>query len=106
MLRLLAAQLEALLSAKSRAMTESGAARPGDSQGRNLLQKHLGEILASQTSHPSIEKPCSMGRPSRRPTAIQAALRRRRAFGSAVLESMDAIKLDAVVYPSWNSPPH
>src|SRR5882672_6700950 len=69
----------ALLSAKSRAMTESGAARPGDSQGRNLLQKHLGEILASQTSHPSIEKPCSMGRPSRRPTAIQAALRRRRA---------------------------
>ena len=26
--------------------------------------------------------PCSMGRPSRRPTAIQAALRRRRAFGS------------------------
>ena len=69
----------ALLSAKSRAMTESGAAPPGDSQGRNLLQKHLGEILASQTSHPSIEKPCSMGRPSRRPTAIQAALRRRRA---------------------------
>src|SRR6516165_9195470 len=41
----------ALLSAKSRAMTESGAARPGDSQGRNLLQKHLREILASQTSH-------------------------------------------------------
>ena len=60
-------------------MTESGAARPGDSQGRNLLQKHLGEILASQTLHPSIEKPRSMGRPSRRPTAIQAALRRRRA---------------------------
>src|SRR5690348_16162727 len=27
----------ALLSAKSRAITESGAARPGDSQGRNLL---------------------------------------------------------------------
>jgi len=24
----------------------------------------------------------------------------------ALLESMDAIKLDAVVYPSWNSPPH
>src|SRR6266566_2752485 len=44
----------ALLSAKSRAMTESGAARPGDSQGRNLLQKNLGEILASQTLHSSI----------------------------------------------------
>jgi hypothetical protein len=51
-------------------MTESGAARPGDSQGRNLLQKHLGEILASQTSHPSIEKPCSIGGPSRRATHL------------------------------------
>jgi hypothetical protein len=60
-------------------MTESGAARLGDSQGRNLLRKHLGEIPASQTSHPSIEKPCSIGGPSRRPTAIKAALRRRRA---------------------------
>jgi hypothetical protein len=49
-------------------MTESGAARPGDSQGHNLLRKHLGEILASQTSHPSIEKPCSIGGPSRRHT--------------------------------------
>src|ERR1700731_1182723 len=29
----------ALLSAKSRAMTESGAACPGDSQGRNLLHE-------------------------------------------------------------------
>src|ERR1700745_919770 len=29
----------ALLSAKSRAMTASGAARPGDSQGRNLLHE-------------------------------------------------------------------
>jgi hypothetical protein len=31
-----------------------------------------------------------------------------RLFGHAraVLESMDAIKLDAVVYPSWNNPPH
>jgi hypothetical protein len=38
-------------------MTESGTARPGDSQGRNLFdEKPSGEILASQTSHPSIEK--------------------------------------------------
>src|SRR6516164_7447044 len=40
----------ALLSAKSRAMTESGAARPGDSQGRNLLHEkprgdpHLADV--------------------------------------------------------------
>jgi hypothetical protein len=29
-----------------------------------------------------------------------------RRLARAVLESMDAIKLDPVVYPSWNSPPH
>jgi len=50
-----------------------------------------------------------MGRPSSRPTAIQAALRPEesgRRLARAVLENMDAIKPDAVVYPSWNNPPH
>jgi hypothetical protein len=47
----------ALLSAKSRAMTKSAAARPSDSQGRNLLHEKPRESLASQTLHPSIEKP-------------------------------------------------
>ena len=55
------------------------------------------------------EAPCSMGRASRRATAIQAALRRRRA-GDACLrrcsKGMEATKLDAVVYPSWNNLPH
>src|SRR5205823_7142884 len=40
----------ALLSAKSRVMTESGAARPDDSQGRNLIHKErrprLGDDIA------------------------------------------------------------
>ena len=95
----------ALLSAKSRAMTESGAARPGDSQGHNLLQKHLGEILASQTSQPSTEKPCSMGRPSRRPTAIQAALRRRRA-GDVWLGRCSKVRLASSIadIDLWGSP--
>jgi len=31
------------------------------SQGRNLLHENLGEILASQTLHPSIEKPMING---------------------------------------------
>jgi hypothetical protein len=45
----------ALLSAKSRTMTESGAAHPGDNQGRNLFHENLGEILASRmlASRPS-----------------------------------------------------
>jgi hypothetical protein len=45
--------------------------------------KNLGEILASPTLTRGSGSPCSMGRPSRRPTAIEAALRRRRAAASA-----------------------
>jgi hypothetical protein len=99
----------ALLSAKSRAMIESGAACPGDSQGRNLLHENLGEILASQTLPPSIEKPMLDGHaeppPDRNPSCTAAEERGRR-LARAVLESMEGIKVDAVVYPSWNNPPH
>ena len=80
-----------------------------DSQARNLLQKHLREILASQTSHPSIEKPRLDGQaeppPDRNPSCIAAEERRRR-LARAVLESMEAIKVDAVIYPSSNNPLH
>jgi hypothetical protein len=55
-------------------MTESGAARPGDSQGRSLLRENLGEILTSQTLHPSIEKPMLNGQaappPDRNPSCV------------------------------------
>jgi hypothetical protein len=47
-----------------------------------------------------------MGRPSRRNASCVAAEETGRRLARAVLESMDAIKLDAVVYPSWNNPPH
>src|SRR6202011_929110 len=66
-------------AANYRFLNGSAASAVCPDRSREIRQKHLGEILASQTPHPSIEKPCSMGRPSRRPTAIQAALRRRRA---------------------------
>jgi len=79
------------------------------SQGRNLLHENLGEILASQTLHPSIEKPMINGQaelpPDRNPSCVAAEQSGRR-LARAVLESMDAIKPDAVVYPSWNNPPH
>jgi hypothetical protein len=73
------------------------------------FMKNLGEILASQTLHPSIEK-IMLDRqadppPDRNPSCVAAEESGRR-LARAVLESMDAIKLDAVVYPSWNSPPH
>src|SRR6516162_5766123 len=74
----------ALLSAKSRAMTESGAARPGDSQGHNLLQKHLGEILPSQTSQPSTENHARWaGRAATRPQSkLRCGGGERATFGS------------------------
>jgi hypothetical protein len=43
--------------------------------------------------------------PDRNPSCVAAEESGRR-LARPVLESMDAIKLDAVVYPSWNSPPH
>jgi len=43
--------------------------------------------------------------PDRNPICIAAEQRGRR-LARAVLESMEAIKVDAVVYPSWNNPPH
>jgi hypothetical protein len=89
-------------------MTKSAAARPSDSQGRNLLHEKPRESLASQTLHPSIEKPMLDGQaeppPDRNPSCVAAEESGRR-LARAVLESMDAIKLDAVVYPSWNDPP-
>ena len=42
------------------------------------FMKNLGEIFASQTLHPSIEKPLLDGQAEPPPGAIQAALRRRR----------------------------
>ncbi len=66
-------------------------------------------LLASQTLHPSIEKPMLDGQaeppPDRNPSCVAAEESGRR-LARAVLESMDTIKLDAVVYPSWNNPPH
>jgi hypothetical protein len=41
--------------------------------------------------------------PDRNPSCVAAEESGRR-LARAVLESMDAIKLDAVVYPSWNKP--
>jgi hypothetical protein len=64
------------------------------------FMKNLGEILASQTLHPSIEKPMLDGQaeppPDRNPSCVAAEESGRR-LARAALESMDAIKPDAVV---------
>jgi hypothetical protein len=72
------------------------------------FMKNLGEIFASQTLHPSIEKADARWAgeppPDRNPSCLAAEDSGRR-LARAVLKSMDAIKPDAVVYPSWNNPP-
>src|SRR5437660_12856152 len=71
----------ALLSAKSWAMTESGAARPGDSQGRNLLDK----------------KPRERSSPRRRLTQIAGKNRQRRDAGGQDWQGL-AYRLDPGTY--------
>jgi amidase len=78
------------------------------SLGPQAPVKNLAEILASQKFHPSIEKRMldaqSEPPPDRNPSCLAAEESGRR-LARAVLESMDAGKLDALVYPSWNNPP-
>src|SRR5207248_10814843 len=98
----------ALLSAKSRAMTESGAARPGDSQGRNLLhEKPRGDPRLADVAPVDREAHARWASraAARNPSCVAAEESGRRS-ARAVLESVDAINPDAVVYPSWNNPPH
>jgi|SRR6516162_3279955 len=61
----------------------------------NRFLASMGAMLDGQAEPP----------PDRNPSCVAAEESGRR-LARAVLESIDAIKLDAVVYPSWNSPPH
>jgi Asp-tRNA(Asn)/Glu-tRNA(Gln) amidotransferase A subunit family amidase len=78
------------------------------SLGPQAPVKNLGEILATQKFHPSIEKrmlDAQAEPPPDRNLSCVAAEESGRRLARAVLESMDASKLDALVYPSWNNPP-
>ena len=78
------------------------------SLGPQAPVKSLAEILASQKFHPSIEKRMLDAQaeppPDRNATCVAAEESGRR-LARAVLENMDAARLDALVYPSWNNPP-
>jgi amidase len=66
------------------------------------------EILASQKFHPSIEKrmldAAAEPAPDQNPRCREADENGRR-LAQGVLKVMDDLKLDALVYPSWNNPP-
>ena len=70
--------------------------------------KNLDEILASQKFHPSIEKRMRDAQaeppPDQNPKCQEAEENGHR-LARGVLTAMDELKLDALVYPSWNNPP-
>ena len=70
--------------------------------------ENLDEILSSQKFHPSIEKRMHDAQaeppPDQNPKR-QAAEETRRCLAQGVMTAMDALKLDALVYPSWNNLP-
>ena len=78
------------------------------SLGPRAPVKTLDEILASQKFHPSIEKRMRDAQaeppPDQNPKCHEADENGRR-LAQGVLAAMDAGKLDALVYPSWNNPP-
>src|SRR5439155_12018907 len=97
------------LLAKPRTMIESGAARPGHSQERILLhEKPRGDPRLADVAPVDREAHArGAGRAAARPQSkLSCGGGERATLGSGGAESMDAIKLDAVVYPSWNNPPH
>ena len=78
-------------------------------QGDRVPLKNLTEIVRSGRFHPS-----SQGRlesadkgPENGPDtpACKAEMEYRKKFGDAVLKTMDTLKLDAFVYPTWSNPP-
>jgi len=79
------------------------------STGSRTPVKSLDEIIKSNRFHPSIQKRLELAQavdvaPEKNPGCkdreeFRAGLR------AAVLRAMDALKLDALVYPTWSNPP-
>ena len=77
--------------------------------GDKVAVKSLAEVLKSRKYHPSVqvrleaaEKAVGNGPES---AECAAEMAYRKAFGAAVTSTMDALKLDAYVYPTWSNPP-
>jgi Asp-tRNA(Asn)/Glu-tRNA(Gln) amidotransferase A subunit family amidase len=76
--------------------------------GPNAPVKTLDEILASQKFHPSIEKrmlDAAAEPPPDQNAKCQEASKNGQRLAQGVLKAMDDLRLDALVYPSWNNPP-
>jgi Asp-tRNA(Asn)/Glu-tRNA(Gln) amidotransferase A subunit family amidase len=71
--------------------------------------KTIEEILRSRRFHPTVEQRLRDAAPiaesPEQSAGCQSRERVRAALRIAVLELMDSLKLDAMVYPTWSNPP-
>jgi Asp-tRNA(Asn)/Glu-tRNA(Gln) amidotransferase A subunit family amidase len=79
------------------------------SRGDRVPVKSLTEIVKSGRFHPSVRRQLEQTEagPENGPesSACQADAAYRDAVRAAVVKAMDAMKLDALVYPTWSNPP-
>ena len=79
------------------------------SHGDRVPVKSLAEIVASGRFHPTVQRRLEQAEqgPENGPEtpACQAETAYRDQVRQAVLKTMDALKLDAFVYPTWSNPP-
>ncbi len=78
-------------------------------RGQRAPVHSLEEIIASGRFHPSVESRLQSAQRSNpdgpASEACRAEAAYREAFGAAVTKTMDELKLDALVYPTWSNPP-
>jgi amidase len=78
-------------------------------QGEKVPVKSLAEIIKSRGFHPSVERRLEQAQngpengPDSAPCQANAAYREK--VRDAVIKTMDRLKLDAFVYPTWSNPP-
>jgi Asp-tRNA(Asn)/Glu-tRNA(Gln) amidotransferase A subunit family amidase len=79
------------------------------SHGDNVPVKSLAEIVKSGRFHPSVQRRLeqALDGPEHGPdtAACQAETVYRDAVRGAVVRTIDGLKLDAFVYPTWSNPP-
>jgi amidase len=79
------------------------------SHGDRVPMKSLAEIIKSGRFHPTVQRrleQAEQGAENGPETpACQAETAYREQVRAAVLKTMDALKLDALVYPTWSNPP-
>jgi Asp-tRNA(Asn)/Glu-tRNA(Gln) amidotransferase A subunit family amidase len=78
-------------------------------RGDSVPVKDLAAIIRSNRFHPSVQRRLEQADrgPENGPDspACQAETTYRDQFRQAVLQTMDKLKLDAFVYPTWSNPP-